>query len=134
MNQDRSSQRIIDLFNEVISMRFTKAEDYYKLCDTARDLPCLEGFFKFFATVNSILADYEFNLYSLVRHQDTIMAGYFLTGPSRKKFPGQEPSLIITASGIDLFRLDGEKINTYMSISHQIKVPSGNRRELVMQR
>lgn len=134
MNKDTYSQSIVNLFREVISKKHTDAEAFYEESCLAKETPCLKDFFKFFATINSVLVNYKFNLYSLVKHQNKIMAGYYITGVSKKEFLGFPAKSKITASGIDLFKFDGDKISEYLNISHQIKYPISATRELVAQR
>ena len=134
MNKEIYSQSIVNLFKEVISKKHTDAEAYYKECLPPTEAPCLMEFYKFFATLNSVLVDYKFHLYSLVRHQNKIMAGYYITGVSKKEFLGFPAKSKITASGIDMFKFDGDRICEYLNISHQIKIPVNATRELVAQR
>ncbi len=81
----------------------------------------LDAFYRFFAEVSKAFPDYNLRIESMVIKGDRVMVRYTITGTHTEHFMGQSPSYDKTLiCGIDIFRLDGDRVVEHWDAAHQI--------------
>lgn len=90
----------------------------------------LEAFYRFFTEVSKAFPDYELRIENMIVKGDRVMVRYTITGTHVEHFMGQSPSHEKTVIfGIDIFRLENDRVIEHWDAAHQINVLSRTTRE-----
>jgi len=90
----------------------------------------LEAFYRFFTEVSKAFPDYELRIENMIVKGDRVMVRYTITGTHVEHFMGQSPTHEKTVIfGIDIFRLENDRVIEHWDAAHQINALSRTTRE-----